>query len=74
MRKRVISIVLSMLIIMISCFTYANAELDAPTGEKIMEAYSYTSTVSTTLSINDTGVAKPRAVITGLPGTTTNCM
>lgn len=71
MRKRVISIVLSMLILLIPCFSYANAELDAPTGEKIMEAYSYTSTVSTTLSINDTGVAKPRAVITGLPGTTT---
>ena len=71
MEKRIISIVLSMHIILIPCFTYANAELDAPTGEKIMEAYSYTSTVSTTLSINDTGVAKPRAVITGLPGTST---
>lgn len=71
MEKRIISIVLSMHILLIPCFSYADADLDAPVGEKIMEAYSYTSTVSTTLSISGTGLAKPRAVINGLPGTTT---
>lgn len=71
MRKGIMSIAVSMFVLLIPCFAFADAELDVPVGDEIVEEYSYTSTVSTTLSISDAGTAKPRAVITGLPGTTT---
>lgn len=71
MKKRIICIAVSFLTLLVPCFAFADAELDSPVDEVFVDEYSYTSTVSTTLTISNTGVAKPRAVITGLPGTTT---
>lgn len=71
MKKSFICIAVSLFALLVPCFAFANAELDTPVEEVFVDEYSYTSTVSTTLTISNTGVAKPRAVITGLPGTTT---
>ena len=71
MKNRIICIAVSLLMVMVPCFAFAGTELDAPIEEGFVDKYSYTSTVSTTLTISSTGVAKPRAVITSFPGTTT---
>ena len=71
MKNRIICIAVSLLIMMVPCFAFGGTELDTPIEEGLVDEYSYTSTVSTTLTISNTGVAKPRAVITGFPGTTT---
>lgn len=71
MKKRIICIAVFLLTLLVPCATFANVELDAPVDEVFEAEYSYTSTVRTTLTINNAGVAKSRAVITGIPGTTT---
>lgn len=71
MKKRIICIAVSLLTLLVPCFAFADTELASPVDEVFVDEYSYTSTVSTTLTISNAGVAKPRAVITGLPGTTT---
>jgi len=71
MKKRFICIAVSLFTLLAPCFVFASVELDSPVDEVFVDEYSYTSTVSTTLTISNAGVAKPRAVITGLPGTTT---
>lgn len=71
MKERIICIAVSLLTLLVPCVAFANAELDTSVDEVVVDEYSYTSTVSTTLTISNAGVAKPRAVITGIPGTTT---
>lgn len=71
MKERIICIAVSLLTLLLPCVAFANAELDTSVDEVVVDEYSYTSTVSTTLTISNAGVAKPRAVITGIPGTTT---
>lgn len=71
MKERIICIAVSLITLLVPCVAFANAELDTSVDEVVVDEYSYTSTVSTTLTISNAGVAKPRAVITGIPGTTT---
>ena len=71
MKERIICIAVSLFTLLVPCVAFADAELDTSVDEVIVDEYSYTSTVSTTLTISNAGVAKPRAVITGIPGTTT---
>lgn len=71
MKERIICIAVSLLTLLVPCVAFADAELDTSVDEVIVDEYSYTSTVSTTLTISNAGVAKSRAVITGIPGTTT---
>lgn len=71
MKERIVCIAVSLLTLLVPCVAFANAELDTSVDEVVVDEYSYTSTVSTTLTISNAGVAKPRAVITGIPGTTT---
>lgn len=71
MKERIICIAVSLLTLLVPCVAFANAELDTSVDGVVVDEYSYTSTVSTTLTISNAGVAKPRAVITGIPGTTT---
>lgn len=70
-RDLLIMIVTIIIVAMVPCIAFADAELDIPVDEEISEEYSYASTVSSTLTVSNNGKAKSRAVITGLPGTTT---